>query len=132
MIKCINLTNACMFIRSPIIRGLILLYCTSLLVCEVNGRNADSFLYVSGADPENISRGGPTLSKIDSVLRITVEVHKYETKPHFFSFPVISAIKSFANSRRVRTPPPPPPPLFPPGGWCFFVSPVLRRGFFFF
>ena len=29
----------------------------------------------SGADPENFSRGGP---KIDSVLRITVEVHKYE------------------------------------------------------
>ena len=32
----------------------------------------------SGADPENFSRGGPTLSKIDSILWITVEVHKYE------------------------------------------------------
>ena len=32
----------------------------------------------SCADPENFSRGGPTLSKIDSVKRITVEVHKYE------------------------------------------------------
>ena len=32
----------------------------------------------SGADPENFSRGGPALSKIDSVWRITVEVHKYE------------------------------------------------------
>ena len=35
---------------------------------------------LTGADPENFSRGGggPTLSKIDSVWRITVEVHKYE------------------------------------------------------
>ena len=33
---------------------------------------------ISGADPENFSRGCPTLSKIDSVWRITVEVHKYE------------------------------------------------------
>ena len=33
----------------------------------------------TGADPENFSReGGPTLSKIDSVWRITVEMHKYE------------------------------------------------------
>ena len=34
--------------------------------------------YDTGADPENFSRWGPTLSKIDSVLRITVEMHKYE------------------------------------------------------
>ena len=55
--------------------------------------------YITGADLENFSRGGPTLSKkkpitqtqkilntsylivifwIDSVWRITVEVHKYE------------------------------------------------------
>ena len=33
---------------------------------------------VAGADPENFSRGGPTLSKIDSVWCITLEVHKYE------------------------------------------------------
>ena len=33
----------------------------------------------SVADPENFSRGGgPTLSKIDSVWRMTVEVHKCE------------------------------------------------------
>ena len=42
-------------------------------------------------------QGGPTLSKIDSVRCITVEVHKYE-KYLFFSFPVISARLSFANS----------------------------------
>ena len=40
--------------------------------------------------------------------RLTVEVHKYE-KLLIFSFPVKSAILSFANSRGVRTPPPPPP-----------------------
>ena len=32
----------------------------------------------TGADPEIFSREGPTLSKIDSVWRITVEVHIYE------------------------------------------------------
>ena len=33
----------------------------------------------AGADPENFSGGGgPTLSKINSVWRITVEVHKYK------------------------------------------------------
>ena len=38
----------------------------------------------AGADPENFfSQGDPTLSKIDSVWRITVEVHKYE---FFFNF----------------------------------------------
>ena len=39
--------------------------------------------------------------------RITVEVHTYE-KQLFFSFPVISAILSFANSRGGPDPPDPP------------------------
>ena len=56
----------------------------------------------SGADPENFSRGGPTLSKIDSILCITVEVHNIWK---------IITILSFANSR--GGPDPPDPPLDP-------------------
>ena len=56
----------------------------------------------TGADPENFSRGGPTLTyKCGSaqIWKIT----------DFFLFPVISAILSFANSRGGPDPPDPPP-----------------------